>query len=257
MKKMSKAMYGKSMMKTGGSATKKKVDNSFAGKLQRGLDYILGSDKLRATASSINKKLDPARDKANAQAKAINKKLNPVRDSANKKASDLNTKIQTKFGDPIRKSVYGDKKKEVKKPEVKKPIANKTVVKPITSKVETPKVVKTPKVSTPSVSQLWQQKTGTSWSEAKKQGLSDGSAKSNMALMKKLQSGQITKSSLSNDTFKKEMEKQTNTEITININIEIILIVVVNYIFFSKYSNIFFILSLYFILGYKLSTSLC
>ena len=39
------------------------------------------------------------------------------------------------------------------------------------------------------VSQLWVEKTGTPWSEAKKQGLSDGSAASNMALMKKLKSG--------------------------------------------------------------------
>jgi hypothetical protein len=70
------------------------------------------------------------------------------------------------------------------------------------------------KTSSPSVADLWKQKTGTSWSEAKKQGLSDGSAKSNMALMKKLQSGQITKSSLSNDTFKKEMEKNVEDELS-------------------------------------------
>jgi hypothetical protein len=297
MKKMSKAMYGKSMMKTGGSATKKKVDNSFAGKLQRGLDYILGSDKLRATASSINKKLDPARNKANAQAKAINKKLDPIRDSANKKASNLNTKIQTKFGDPIRKATYGDKKKDVKKvetkkvvtkkPEVKKPIANKPVVKPITSKVEKPAakpiskdlldkmtrtgqgyyldtksgkleknpdintitkkfaedlknkqtkkvkstienlkrpeirketikqevVVKPLKTNTPTVSQLWQQKTGTSWSEAKKQGLTDGSASANTALMKKLKSGSVNKNTIKDDSDRKLFEKEMNQNI--------------------------------------------
>jgi hypothetical protein len=68
----------------------------------------------------------------------------------------------------------------------------------IRKKVTIPEVVVTPpKKSEPTVSQLWQQKTGTSWSEAKKQGLTDGSASSNIALMKKLKSGEISKSSLS------------------------------------------------------------
>jgi len=40
------------------------------------------------------------------------------------------------------------------------------------------------------VSELWKEKTGTSWSEAKKQGLTDGSAKANLALMAKLKSGE-------------------------------------------------------------------
>jgi len=53
------------------------------------------------------------------------------------------------------------------------------------------------KVPAKTVSQLWQEKTGTSWSEAKKQGLTDGSAAANIALMKKLKSGEISKSSLS------------------------------------------------------------
>ena len=61
-----------------------------------------------------------------------------------------------------------------------------------------PEVVVTPrKKSEPTVSQLWKEKTGTSWSEAKKQGLTDGTASSNIALMKKLKSGEINKSSLS------------------------------------------------------------
>jgi hypothetical protein len=40
------------------------------------------------------------------------------------------------------------------------------------------------------VAELWKEKTGTSWSEAKKQGLTDGSAKNNLALMAKLKSGE-------------------------------------------------------------------
>jgi len=39
------------------------------------------------------------------------------------------------------------------------------------------------------VAELWKKTTGTSWSEAKKQGLTDGSAKANLALMAKLKSG--------------------------------------------------------------------
>ena len=40
------------------------------------------------------------------------------------------------------------------------------------------------------VAELWKAKTGTAWSEAKKQGLTDGSAKANLALMAKLKSGE-------------------------------------------------------------------
>ena len=46
-----------------------------------------------------------------------------------------------------------------------------------------------PKPAGKTVSQLWTEKTGLPWSEAKKQGLSDGSLTSNLALMKKLKSG--------------------------------------------------------------------
>ena len=53
-----------------------------------------------------------------------------------------------------------------------------------------------PKPAAKTVSQLWTEKTGTPWSEAKKQGLSDGSAKSNMEIMKKLQSGSINKETI-------------------------------------------------------------
>lgn len=52
-----------------------------------------------------------------------------------------------------------------------------------------PKPAPAKKAPAKTVSQLWVEKTGTSWSEAKKQGLTDGSAAQNMALMKKLKSG--------------------------------------------------------------------
>ena len=62
------------------------------------------------------------------------------------------------------------------------------------SSVKTP--VKTPVVKTPSgktVSEIWKEKTGTSWSEAKKKGLTDGSMKANLALLAKLKSGSFDK----------------------------------------------------------------
>lgn len=78
-----------------------------------------------------------------------------------------------------------------------------TPAKPKPAAKTTPKpTATTPKPTTPAkpaaktVSELWAEKTGTSWSEAKKQGLSDGSAKSNMEIMKKLQSGAINKDTI-------------------------------------------------------------
>lgn len=67
----------------------------------------------------------------------------------------------------------------------------KTASKPSTS---------TSKASAPAgktVAQVWKEKTGMDWSEAKKRGLSDGSAKSNLALLAKLKSGAVSKESLS------------------------------------------------------------
>jgi hypothetical protein len=46
------------------------------------------------------------------------------------------------------------------------------------------------------VSQVWKEKTGMDWSEAKKLGVSDGSAKSNMALLAKLNSGATSRADL-------------------------------------------------------------
>lgn len=50
-------------MQKGGSTTSKKVDNSITGKMQRGLDYMLGSDNLRAKGVAANKAIKPYADK--------------------------------------------------------------------------------------------------------------------------------------------------------------------------------------------------
>ena len=72
-----------------------------------------------------------------------------------------------------------------------KPATGKTTPKPTVKPTPKPaaKTPAKPATSAKTVSQLWTEKTGTPWSEAKKQGMSDGTAASNMALMKKLQSG--------------------------------------------------------------------
>ena len=76
---------------------------------------------------------------------------------------------------------------------------------------ETPVVVKTPAKT---VSQIWKEKTGTEWSEAKKQGLSDGSSKSNLALLEKLKSGSLDKNKQS--PTKMETVKATDMKISYN-----------------------------------------
>jgi hypothetical protein len=63
-------------MQKGGSTTKKKVDNSITGKIQRGLDYVLGSNKLRAAGTAANKAIKPYADKTRT---AMNKTLAPIK----------------------------------------------------------------------------------------------------------------------------------------------------------------------------------
>ena len=48
-------------------------------------------------------------------------------------------------------------------------------------------------------STVWRQYTGTSWSEAKKQGLTDGSAKANLALRDRLLAGEFGEAKMSNE----------------------------------------------------------
>jgi len=55
---------------------------------------------------------------------------------------------------------------------------------------------------------LWAEKTGTSWSEAKKLGLTDGSAKSNLALLDKLKKGTVSKSSIADMKNPPKREKE-------------------------------------------------
>ena len=84
---------------------------------------------------------------------------------------------------------------------------------PESKKSESKTVTKAPAKT---VSQIWKEKTGKDWSEAKKLGLSDGSASSNMALLKKLNSGSLSNSDLSSSKFKEvgTLEPKKATEIS-------------------------------------------
>lgn len=73
----------------------------------------------------------------------------------------------------------------------------KKTTKPTATKPATKTTKPAAKPAAKTVSQIWAEKTGTSWSEAKKLGLTDGSAKSNMALLDKLNKGTVSKSSIS------------------------------------------------------------
>jgi hypothetical protein len=70
-----------------------------------------------------------------------------------------------------------------------KPTSKPSTTKPTPAKPTGTKTITPAKPAAKTVSQLWVEKTGTPWSEAKKQGFSDGTAASNIALMKKLQTG--------------------------------------------------------------------
>ena len=122
-------------------------------------------------------------------------------------------------------------KPAAKKPAAKKPAAKSTysAVKDIKSRMypntgvpkpgvgvrattkpkpTTKKPAPTTKPAGKTVSQVWAEKTGTSWSEAKKLGLTDGSAKSNLALLDKLNKGTVSKSSISDMKNPPKREKE-------------------------------------------------
>jgi hypothetical protein len=203
----------KSSMKkyaTGGT-TQKKAPQDFISKANRYIDDLFRSSvnkSVAATNKKIQKKLDPVRKDVASANKKIQKKLDPVR----KKAAEVNTQTQ-KMLDSVRGAIYNKPstkttKSKTTKSTTTKPAATKssltksTVTKPAVTKTTVSKpvtTVTTSKTTTPAktVSQLWTEKTGTSWAEAKKQGLTDGSAASNMALMKKLQSGNVGKNTAS------------------------------------------------------------
>jgi hypothetical protein len=64
------------------------------------------------------------------------------------------------------------------------------------------------------VSQLWQQTTGTPWSEAKKLGLTNGSYDANIKLMKDLKAGKFDKRAPLEEMTALPLKKATELEIT-------------------------------------------
>lgn len=184
---------------------KKKISTQDAirNKLQGSLDYILGSDNLRSKGKDLNNYLRGTPEKKivkKVEAKKQIKKINPttVVDKTIY-GGDRNVKYTDKFGNTYLTNKHNGKTTYVKKDKSGKIIEGnvKNDMGKITPFKETTfKEIKVtpPKKETPAqgktVSELWKEKTGTSWSEAKKQGLTDGSGKQNIALVNKLKSGE-------------------------------------------------------------------
>jgi hypothetical protein len=118
---------------------------------------------------------------------------------------------------------YGARTKEVIKymnPSNIKTTASKPAAKAPTkapAKVTTaskPTVTKTTAAPAKTVSQVWTEKTGTSWSEAKKLGLTTGSAKDNMALLSRLNSGSVDKGTIATMKDNSKVPTLTATKVT-------------------------------------------
>jgi hypothetical protein len=96
---------------------------------------------------------------------------------------------QGSYGSSSTERISDPKKKATPKPKTPTKTPTKTLNVYAPKPKPAAKTPAKPAASGKTVSQLWTEKTGLPWSEAKKQGMSDGSAASNMALMKKLQTG--------------------------------------------------------------------
>lgn len=170
---------------------------------------VTGSALMAREAAKVGKKV------VKTAGKAAGKVAKAADDYVEKNDPNLaKSKTYKAIKKPI-KSAIGPNDSKKKSPTKAKTVTPKKVtpkkeeVKKVeTKKLTTPKVTTPEKISSPTVSQLWQQKTGTSWSEAKKQGLTDGTAAANIALMKKLKSGSINKNTIKDDSDRKLFEKE-------------------------------------------------
>ena len=111
------------------------------------------------------------------------KKGDPIREGFNKKSE----------ADPIRQGF--------------KTTTSKTTVSPKKDEVKTTTKTTTTKPVANTVSALWKEVTGTDWSVAKGLGLTDGSAKNNIALMKDLKSGSFDLGKRVDARHQKEVDK--------------------------------------------------
>ena len=173
-------------------------------KMQSGLDYILGSDNLRSKGAELNNYL-----RGTPKKKIVKKKPTTTVDNSYTSGETVKfvdpktglTHVKNTAGGKVTYHKYDKNKKFVggytentfafgaKDGGKKIPIsADGYKKKTVAEKVKKEFI---PNKPTPgqNVAELWKKTTGTSWSEAKKQGLTDGSAKSNLALMSKLKSG--------------------------------------------------------------------
>jgi hypothetical protein len=127
------------------------------------------------------------------------KKMTPAERSANtlkniKESVSGSSKPKTPTKTPTKMSAIGTKAvgdlvKKNTPAKKEAPTKNKVQNLPeVTVSAKKPTTTSAPKQKT--VSQLWKEKTGMDWSEAKKQGLTDGSLKANLALQARLKKGE-------------------------------------------------------------------
>jgi hypothetical protein len=147
-----------------------------------------GSSNTRPVQNAPKVTITPAAKKPVSKAQAP--KAKPAAKTTTKKPA-------TKSGSSY-SAVKDIKSRMVPNTGVPKPgVGVKKTTKPTATKPATKTTKPASKPAGKTVSQIWAEKTGTSWSEAKKLGLTDGSAKSNMALLDKLNKGTVSKSSIS------------------------------------------------------------
>lgn len=170
MKKMQKGGAKKSSVPTPGMAYKQK---GIANQMAMATGIPAGSKSVKPKAKTSAKpvaKTIPGKTLTKLPEVTITAKRKTSAPVAKKPASTTPVKTTPKVTKLPEVTVTAKKKELTVTPKAK------TVTKPASGSATNTSGGKT-------VAQMWQEKTGTSWSEAKKQGLTDGSAKANMKLM--------------------------------------------------------------------------
>ena len=173
--------------------------------------YATGGSSLdtRPVQNAPKVTITPAAKKPVSKAQAP--KAKPTPKPTPKPAAKTTTKPAAKK--PAAKSTYSAvkdiKSRMYPNTGVPKPgVGVKKTTKPTATKPAAKTTKPAAKPAAKTVSEIWAEKTGTSWSEAKKLGLTDGSAKSNLALLDKLNKGTVSKSSISDMKNPPKREKE-------------------------------------------------
>jgi hypothetical protein len=126
-----------------------------------------------------------------------NKKDGAIYVKATTKDKDGNFISREKYGVNTDKTRYYKKQTSLTKDKSNKTPESKPATSKAPAKSESTPTPKVTQKATPAkgktVAELWKEKTGTSWAEAKKQGLTDGSMEKNLKVLKDLKAGKYDK----------------------------------------------------------------